>query len=186
MDLLQYMQSWNLNQDLSERLGELFTIREYSPGDILLNMGENTKVISLVLSGLVRGYYLDEEGRDVTKCFSWEGEWCGIYNFLLDAPSTFYIEVLEPSMLAEICVEDIKPLIEHSPEIRKLYDDYYHKAFLRSEEKGSSFQMMSGKERYLCFIKKYPEIAERVKQEYIASFIGVTPSSLSRIKRELH
>ena len=54
-----------------------------------------------------------------------------------------------------------------------------------SDEKGVTFQRMKAKDRYLHFVKRYPEIEERVKQEYIASYIGITPSSLSRIKREL-
>ncbi len=87
---------------LVQKLAPLFVYKEYKKGDIILNMGENTNVICLILQGMVRGVYIDEEGNEFTKCFSKEGEWCCVYNMLENSPLDFLIEALEDCYIAEI------------------------------------------------------------------------------------
>jgi cAMP-binding proteins - catabolite gene activator and regulatory subunit of cAMP-dependent protein kinases len=99
-----------------------------------------------VLQGIVRGYYLDENGNDVTKCFSKEKEWCCLYNYLEDGPAPFYVEALENCILAEIKVSDIHELMVKYPSITMLYQKLINKAFLKIEEKGAAFQRMDAKE----------------------------------------
>ena len=76
-------------------------------------------------------------------------------------------------------------MIDTMPDLQKLYNELLKNSFVQNDEKAVLFQRMQAKERYLFFIKKYPDLAKRIKQEYIASYIGITPSSLSRIKKEL-
>ncbi len=185
LTLIQYLSKEGINSDLIQTLEPLFTLREYQKSDTILNMGENTKVVCLILQGIVRGVYIDKEGEKITKCFSKEGEWCCFYNLLKDSPSEYWIEALEDCQIAEIAVVKLRSMLNMSQQLRTLYEKLYNNAFILSDEKGVSFQRMQGKERYLYFVHKYPDITERVKQEYIASYIGITPSSLSRIKREL-
>ncbi|MDF2888328.1 MAG: putative cAMP-binding protein [Lacrimispora sp.] len=185
LSLAQYLVDKGISRELIRTIAPVFTCRSYKKGHSILNMGENTKVICLILQGMVRGVYIDEEGTEITKCFSMEGDWCCVYNMLSDRPSEYWIETLEDCQVAEIRVEQLRDIIYRYQQMRILYDEIYNNAFMLSDEKGVSFQRMQAKDRYLHFIKKYPELEERVKQEYIASYIGITPSSLSRIKREL-
>jgi CRP-like cAMP-binding protein len=185
LSLTEYLIEKGIDNDLIQILKPLFTLREYKKGNTLLNMGENTKVVCLILQGIVRGVYIDKEGAEITKCFSKEGQWCCFYNMLNDGPSEYWIEALEDCRVAEIEVEQIRNILKKYQQFRTLYDKLYNNAFMQSDEKGVLFQRMQAKERYLCFANKYPDIEERVKQEYIASYIGITPSSLSRIKRKL-
>lgn len=185
MKLEEYMAENGINQDLRQEIEPLFTLRKYKKGDMLLHMGENTRVVCLILQGIVRGVYIDGEGVEITKCFSREGDWCCFYNMLRESPSEFWIEALEECQTAEIEVIQMRRLIEKHQKFRNLYEAFYRQAFLLSEEKGTSFQKMNAGERYDHFIKKYPDMEQRVKQEYIASYIGITPSSLSRLKRKL-
>lgn len=185
LSLTEYLEEEGINSDLIGTLKSLFTFREYKKGDTLLNMGENTKVVCLILQGIVRGVYIDKEGEEITKCFSKEGEWCCFYNMINDSPSEYWIEALEDCHVAEIEVELLRNILTKYQQLRILYDKLYNHAFVLSDEKGVSFQRMQAKERYIYFANKYPDIEERVKQEYIASYIGITPSSLSRIKRKL-
>lgn len=185
LSLTQYLEEKGINYDLIQTIASVFTLRSYKKGCSILNMGENTKVICLILEGIVRGVYIDGEGEENTKCFSKEGEWCCIYNILSDSPSKYWIEALEDCQIAEIGVEQLRDIIKRYRQFRILYDELYNNAFMLSDEKGVCFQRMQAKERYLHFINIYPDIEQRVKQEYIASYIGITPSSLSRIKREL-
>lgn len=179
LHLTEYLGREGINSDLIHSLKSLFTLREYQKGDTILNMGENTKVVCLILQGMVRGVYIDKEGEEITKCFSKEGEWCCFYNMLKDSPSEYWIEALEDCQVAEIAVEQLRNVLNASQQLRTLYEKIYNNAFVLSDEKGVLFQRMQAKERYLYFVYKYPDIAERVKQEYIASYIGITPSSYS-------
>lgn len=185
LSLTEYLKEKGINRDLIQEIVSVFTFRTYKKGCNILNMGENSKVLCLLLQGIVRGVYIDEEGVEVTKCFSKEGDWCCFYNILSDSPSEFWIEALEDCQVAEIGVEQLRDLIKKYQQFRNLVDQLYKNAFILIDEKGVSFQRMHAKERYLHFVNKYPDLEERVKQEYIASYIGITPSSLSRIKREL-
>ena len=185
LSLPQYLEEKGIPSDLIQTIESVFTLRSYKKGCNILSMGENTKVLCLLLQGIVRGVYIDDEGVEVTKCFSQEGEWCCFYNILSDSPSEFWIEALEDCQVAEIAVERLRDLIKQYQQFQNLFDELYKNAFMLIDEKGVSFQRMHAKERYLHFINKNANIEERVKQEYIASYIGITPSSLSRIKREL-
>lgn len=181
----QYISDMGIEQSLCEQVLPLFRLKEVQPGDIILDIGENTKVICLILQGLVRGYYLDEDGNDITKCFSREKEWCCFYNYLDEGPSLFCVEALEPCILAEIDVRDIRELLIKQSSIAMLFQRLFKEAFLKTEEKSAAFQKLDAKERYLQFREQNPDICNRVKQEHIASYLGITPSSLSRIKRDL-
>lgn len=183
--IYKYISESGIDKSICDEVMSLFRLQEVKAGDIILEVGENTHVVCFILQGIVRGYYLDENGNDVTKCFSKEKEWCCVYNYLDDGPAGFYVEALENCILAEIKVSDIHELMVKYPSINTLYQKLINKAFLKVEEKGASFQMMDGKERYLLFRDKNPDICSRVKQEYIASYLGITPSSLSRIRKNL-
>ncbi|MBB2183444.1 Crp/Fnr family transcriptional regulator [Lachnospiraceae bacterium MD1] len=185
LSLYDYLHKEGIDYNLIQILKPLFTHREYRKGEMILHMGENTKVVCLILQGIARGVYIDTEGKEITKCFSKEGDWCCVYNMLTNRPSEFWIEALEDCQVEEIAVEQLRGLLNMSQQLRMLYEKLYNNAFVQIDEKGALFQKMQGRERYLYFINKYPDIAKRVKQEYIASYIGITPSSLSRIKREL-
>ncbi len=185
MELRAYLGKQGLDDHLCSELIPLFVYKEYGQGTTILHMGENTSTISLILKGVVRGYFLDEKGNDVTKCFSKEGDWCCCYNFLQINPLSFSVETLEDCLLAQIEIHRLREMIEKYPIMQAIYEKLFRDAFMQVEDKGVSFQRMTAKERYCSFIEKYPEISQRVKQEYIASYLGITPSSLSRIKRGL-
>lgn len=185
MELEQYLDRHKIAKDVQRELYTLMNYKEYQPGEYILNMGENTQEVCLILQGIVRGYYVNENGHDVTKCFSKEGNWCCFYNFLQEGPSEFIIETLEKCRVARIRVVDLQSILNKYPMLQNMYETLVRGAFLKVEERNASFLQMNAKERYLSFIKKHNEINQRVKQEYIASYLGITPSSLSRIKREL-
>jgi CRP-like cAMP-binding protein len=185
ISLHDYLNQEGFNAELIQTLIPLFHLRNYQKGEILLPQGENTKVVSLILQGTVRGFYLNAAGADITKCFSQAGDWCCIYNLLDDGPSEYGIEALEDCQVAQIGVSSLCQALDDAPVLRDLYEKLFRQAFVLSDEKGLAFQRLPAKQRYLAFVASYPDLATRIRQEYIASYIGVTPSSLSRIKREL-
>lgn len=167
------------------QLAALAVFKKYPAGTCILDAGGHTDYIALVLQGMVRGFYINEEGNDVTKCFSMEKEWCCSYSFLSKGPSPFYVEAIEDTLLAQFDIEKSQKLMKEYPALQKTLEHFLGKIFLKSEKRIFSFTTMEAKERYLTLLKEEPELVRRVKQEYLASYIGITPSSLSRLKKNI-
>ena len=183
--LLRYLVENGIGNDLAKGVLQHFQQKEYKKGSTILDMGENTFVVCFIIKGIARGYYINDNGQDITKCFSAENSWCCIYNMLHDTPSEFWIEALEDCILAEISVDKLRKVLSSNIEFQALFAKSCCEAFMDTDEKGVCFQRVQAKERYLRFLELYPNLEKRIKQEYIASYIGITPTSLSRIKRNL-
>lgn len=184
-ELLKYLKINGINKNLAEWAIQYFHKKAYAKGCTILEMGENTHKVSFIIKGVVRGYFINDNGQDITKCFSAEGSWCCIYNILQNTPSEYWIEALEDCILAEISVNDFRKLIDTELKFQALFANSCFDAFMNTDVKSVGFQKMQAKERYLFFLQMYPKIEKRVKQEHIASYIGITPSSLSRLKKSL-
>ena len=183
--LIEYFQKNGIERKVAEALITFFTKKIYPKGSIILNMGENTQSIHFIMSGIVRGFYLDEDGVEMTKCFSTKENWCCVYNMFRNEPSKYWIETLDDCVMAQIGVEQLRKIIDINIQFQELYMKLCTQAFIQSDERAINFQKMNAKERYLLFAKEHPDLVECVKQEYIASYIGITPTSLSRLKRNL-
>ena len=165
--------------------GEKVLPRRNAAGEMLLKAGERTDYICLIIKGLVRGYYIDQNGNEITKCFSKENDWCCSYSYLTDAESSFYIETLEETTLARLDITKTKDIMKKYPEMREMVERLLYRTIMESEKRVLSFAGMEARERYLSLLNENPEIVKRAKQEQIASYLGITPSSLSRIKKSL-
>ena len=141
--------------------------------------------ICLVVSGLVRGFYIDEEGNDRTKCFSLQGDWCCSYNYISDTPCPFFLEAEQDTVLAMFNIPDIEKIKEKYPILKTKIEELLAGSMMKSEQRIYSFISMEAKDRYMLIMEEQPELIKMAKQEHIASYLGITPSSLSRIKRNL-
>ena len=184
-DLLEYLINNGISKNNSKYLISHFKEKKYAKKSSVLEMGENNQIICFIKKGLVRGYYINEHGDEVTKCFAKENEWCCVYNLLSNAPSEFYIETLEDSILAEIHIDILKKSLNTIPQLQKLLSNLLSHTLIQKEQRNLQFQRMNAKERYSLFLSENSDLASRVNQEYIASYIGITKTSLSRLKKDL-
>lgn len=178
---------WKLCGDkaLCDKMTDISTFMKVGNGECILEAGERTDYICLVISGLIRGFYIDASGNDITKCFSLEGDWCCGYSYLSKSPSPFYLETIENTVLAKFDIEKSNKILEEYPVMRDKVEQLLGRILMQSEKRLLSFTAMEAKNRYLSLLKEQPELVSRAKQEHIASYIGITPSSLSRIKKSL-
>lgn len=184
--LLSYLQTQlALDNETAGFCASLFSFAEYRAGTQIIRVGEMTDSMQLILKGFVRAYYTEENGCEITKCFAKEFEWCGFYSYLSDESSPFSVESLEETVAACIKTQDIRMLSTKSPVMQEKINTLINKAFISVDKKNYAFANKEAKERYLDFAKENPEIVRRAKQEHIASYLGITPSSLSRLKREM-
>lgn len=171
--------------EVVEKAADMFTMKTITKGDIVVHVGGIQKEIYFVISGLLRSYYIDINGNDVTRFFTKEGSLCCHEILFNKEPSKRCIEALEDCKILVIRDEDFKKLIEYNMYCMKIYIKVLEQSLRYKIERESSFLLKSATERYLDFKRMYPELEKRVNQAYIASYLGITPVSLSRIRRTI-
>lgn len=169
------------NQDL-ESFASILERKELSKGELFLNNGQVSKYIQYVDKGLVRQFYY-KNGRDVTEHFTCENNVAVcIESFFRQEPTHLLIEALEPTILYCIPYTEIEILSFHKPEIGILYRRFLEATLILSQQKADSWRFESVRERYERFIKEYPQAAKRAPIAHIASYLLMTPESLSRVR----
>lgn len=154
-------------------------------GAYFLEEGQLCRHVGLVEKGLLR-YHMNHDGTDKTLFFSAEGEFVSNYqSFLPREPSNTSIQAIEDSLLQVIRYDDLQSLYAGVREGEKLGRLAIEHVFLSSMQQLKSFYKDSPAERYLHFLESYPELAQRIPQYHIASYVGIKPQSLSRIRKRL-
>lgn len=149
---------------------------------VLLREGEISKNIYFIKEGCLRLWF-NKDGKDITVQFFFEGQSvASIDSFLNEQPSVFTIESIEPSIIITIDKETFYKVINLYPQLKDSLQDYLYQRFKNYAYLFLSRIKDSPKERYDDLIKNHPDIIKRVPQHYIASYLGITPISLSRIR----
>ena len=171
-----------------EILGEIVSISVFkvvNKGEIIRNIADENKTAALVLGGMCRAYYVDEEGNDITRGFSIPGTLCmdeGLFGY---PKSIVTWETIEETTLMIFDVAKIKDIILENDELKNIYIMLLENALRYKIYRENGFLVENATERYLHFRKMYPTICDKVKQHQLASYLGVKPESLSRIKKAL-
>jgi len=151
-------------------------------GDKLMQEGEICKFMYYVERGMVRQFYF-KGGRDLTEHFSYEGRIviC-IESFLKQTPSLLGVEALETSWLFGIPHDRFLELVETDKEMERLYRKILEHALISSQEHADSQRFENATERYVRLLKTKPEIILRAPMVHVASFLQMTPETLSRVR----
>lgn len=169
------------NKDL-ESFASILERKELPKGELFLNDSQISKYIQYVDKGLVRQFYY-KNGRDVTEHFTCENNVAVcIESFFRQEPTRLLIEALEPTILYCIPYNKIEVLAVREPEIGILYRRFLEATLILSQQKADSWRFESVRERYERFIKEYPQAAKRAPIAHIASYLLMTPESLSRVR----
>lgn len=155
----------------------------FSAGYQLVREGEHAEDLYLILKGVARAYYL-KDGRDISDWFAFEGDFiCAINSYFMGVPSPHYIEVLEDSELIIISKHDADELIERYRDFERLAYKSVTKTMLDLQQRIVALQFEPAKQKYENLLQRYPDILQRVSLSHIASFLGITLETLSRIRR---
>ncbi|MBK1812802.1 Crp/Fnr family transcriptional regulator [Clostridium sp. YIM B02505] len=150
---------------------------------IALHEGSKSSNIYFIIRGIVRGYYIDEAGNDITKCFSSENEFFSSEGLRTGIASSFTIECLESCYCIKLPYKLINKITKEDENLNNLFIKYYLQEVGRLENRSKSLALMNAEERYIDFCNQYPRLHERVELKYIASYIGIRAASLSRIRK---
>jgi CRP-like cAMP-binding protein len=163
-------------------LANILVPYKVAKGEKLLQEGDVCKSMFYVEKGMVRQFYY-KGGRDVTEHFSYEGRIviC-IESFLKQNPSRLMVEALEPLMVYGIPHDEFLALVESDKEMSRLYRQILEHALISSQEHADSQRFENASERYVRLLKSKPEIILRAPMVHVASFLQMTPETLSRVR----
>ncbi|WP_050021222.1 Crp/Fnr family transcriptional regulator [Chryseobacterium sp. P1-3] len=159
----------------------LFREVQYPAKKVLLEEGQVSANMFLVKSGALREYFY-KDGKELTLEFITENQAVASFDsFVNGTPSDFLIETLEPSVVYELHYKAFRQLLEN-PGFQQTFNTLFYKRFSEISKRLMSFIKDSPQERYKQLLKKRPELLLRFPQHYIASYLGITSVSLSRIR----
>lgn len=161
----------------------LFTPRKFRKHQYILQEGDLTRYETFIVKGLTRTYEVDDKGQEHIVQFGLEDWWIGdLYSFLTDSPTLYNIDCLEDTEVLQITKPDLERLYQEVPKIERHFRIMVQNAYIASVRRISSTMIKSAAERYQDFLRKYPQIHQRVPNHQVASYLGITPQSLSRIR----
>jgi CRP-like cAMP-binding protein len=165
-----------------ERFQDMFVEKEVPPKTTLLHEGEISTQFYFIKKGCLRMWF-NKDGKDITLQFFFEGQGVASIDSLLgNQPSMFTIESIEPSTLISVTKDSLAQIHGAYPELKDGFQQLLYQRFRNYASLFLSRIKDTPRERYEDLVKNHPEIIQRVPQHYIASFLGITPISLSRIR----
>lgn len=160
--------------------------KQLDKGELFIREGDIPTKLAFVGKGLFRYYYIDKSGNDFTKGFLAENEFLVSYSAMIhNRPAYFNIEAMESAELFVIRYDVWKTLTERNLEWLKVTNALLTKGFCKKEDREREFLLLDASERYTSFSQNYPNLEHRIKQHYIASYLGITPVALSRIRKKM-
>ena len=185
--LKTFAESYEINVS-DELLGDIVskaTFRVVPKGEILSSIGDDTSTAGLILSGLARCYYIDADGNDITRGFAAEGYMCMDEGFFGYPERICMWESIEETTIMFCNTSDIQQIIRENVEFKDIWIGLLENALRYKIYRENGFLVENATERYLHFKKLYPSLNDRVPQKHIATYLGITPESLSRIRAAL-
>jgi CRP-like cAMP-binding protein len=184
--LLKNMQSLiRLNEAEKNIVTSLFKAKTYKKGDFFLAEGQICKQVGFISKGLMR-YYINHDGEEKTYAFSQENQYvCNYESFLPQSPSSKIIQAIEDCDVLVISYSDLQVLYAKVNEGERYGRIAIEAVFLQILKDINSFYTETPEARYERFLQNHPDLPQRISQYHIASFVGVKPQSLSRIRKRI-
>ncbi|WP_205783288.1 Crp/Fnr family transcriptional regulator [Flagellimonas allohymeniacidonis] len=173
-----------LSDSEKERIAAIVTLAPIKKRQFIDQPGYISLYRNYVVKGAFRSFFLDKDGKEHTVQIAIE-DWfvSDFYSYITRTPATLFVEALEDAILLRMKYEDIEPLCGEIHVLSEYYRITTEKAFAYSRNRALSNLSMTAEERYLQLTSMYPGIVNRVPQKVIASYLGMTPEFLSKIRR---
>lgn len=172
--------SWELIENIA-------AFQSVQKGELLLENGQIAREIYFIAKGALRAFITDEAGNIYNKNIFLEGDFAGsTASALQQIPSQFAIEALEDSLLLKMNYKKYRELIFQNDDLKNFYIAYLEKNWvIEKEQREIALVMQNATERYIQLLEKHSDIAKRIPLLHIASHLGITPTQLSRIRKNL-
>ncbi len=175
----------SFEDEVLNRAVELAQFKVFPKGFLIKNIGDQADSVAIVLDGLVRGYYIDGDGNDITRGFVIEGGMCMDEGIMGYNEYVCMWEVVEESTLMLFDVKEFKAMIMSNENLKTIWIGLLENGLRYKIYRENGFLIENATERYLHFKKLYPKLCHRAPQKHIATYLGITPESLSRIRKAM-
>ncbi|MRI00035.1 cyclic nucleotide-binding domain-containing protein [Kriegella sp. EG-1] len=176
-----------IENETIEELQKLFKPLSLKKNDFFVREGEYAQKLGFLKKGIVRAFFLNKEGKEYTKQFFVDLSIIGAYTSLLTK---------QPNKIAQQALTDCEILVADFSDIEKRYNKFHDLErlgrkiaefyFLEKEQKEIEMALLDADKRYLIFREKFPTVETIIPQYYIASYLGISPTQLSRIRRKMN
>lgn len=175
-----------MGESLTERIINITRISTHPKKTVLLKEGDINTHVCMVISGLVRSYYMNEE-KDITSRFMDEGfiitSWISFYT---RKPGNEFLQTQEDTTLACVHYNDIQKLYDEFPEFNIIGRKQVEYSFYLSELRTRMLRKHTAEEKYKFFLENHPNLMQRVSLKHIASYLGMNEETLSRVRTQYH
>ena len=173
-----------LSEDELEDVASKFKSKTVKKHDYLLKQGATCKDLVFVQKGCLRLYYIRDD-IEVSVWFAFQDSSAiEIYSFISENPSNYFLEAIEDSEVLCLPKTELSKLYQSYPKIQEMMRNFWEDVILNLIKRFTALQTDTAEKRYLDLLDQ-PAYLERIPQKYLASFIGVTPTSLSRIRKQI-
>ncbi|MEO6453427.1 MAG: Crp/Fnr family transcriptional regulator [Ginsengibacter sp.] len=162
-----------------------FKSKVVKKNNYLLRQGDTCKDLVFVQKGCLRLYYLKDD-IEVSVWFAFQqSSAIEIYSFISENPSDYFLQAIEDSEVLYLPKTELNKLYQYQPKMHEMMRNFWEDVILNLLNRFTALQKDSAEKRYLDLLNK-PDYLETIPQKYLASFIGVTPTSLSRIRKQIN
>lgn len=185
--LLSHIQNKvDVTEAQKKELQSFFTFKKLRKKQYLLQEGEICKCLSFVSKGLLKSYFMDEKGNEHINMFAFEGWWISDFNsFINQEKSVLNIDAIEETELLMITREEYENLMISIPVMDRYFRILYQNSLVTKDYRLIVSNSFTAEEKYTQFAQKNPEVIRRVPHNLIASFLGLAPETVSRIRKKI-
>lgn len=160
--------------------------RTFKKGEFLCRNGQIESYLSIIVEGTCRGFYTNKEGEEISVAFAFPNDFVSAYySFLTQRPSQMAVQALTTTTIISVSFTDLNTLCDKYKSAERIGRLNAEKIYRRKEEREIALLTMSATERYVDLINRSPKLLQRIPLKYIASYLGIKPESLSRIRKQL-
>jgi CRP-like cAMP-binding protein len=181
-----FEQYFPLNLAERKEVAARFTERTVKRRSFILQQGDVAKYFTFVVSGCFRQYIVDETGKEYNLQFAIENEWVtDLCSFYSETASNTYIEAIEPSVILQIKHDDLLYLYTNYHKFDRNFRIIVEKKYIDLQNRVMQNISVTAENRYSNFMARYPNLANRLPNIQIASYLGITPEFLSKVRKKI-
>lgn len=186
--MYNHLKSYNiLSQADIKAFEEICIYKTLQKGDFFIEAGKICQEVAFIKSGLLRSFYINEKGEDITYCISFPNNFMTAYSSYITQMTT--IENIQAFTTTELVIlnkYDIEKIAEKSVSAMKFLKTIAEQGYIELEKRIFLYQKGNAQEKYYDLLKNHPDYILQIPQQYLASYLGITPRHLSRLRKEVN
>lgn len=184
--LLSHIQNKvEINDEQKNLIKTFFTIKRLKKKQYLLQEGDICKCLSFVSKGLLKSYFSDEKGNEHINMFAFEGWWISDFNsFIHQEKAVLTIDAVENTEVLMITLENYEKMMLEVPSMDRYFRILYQNSLVTKDHRLIVSNGYTAEEKYLQLARKNPEMMKRIPHSLIASYLGLAPETISRIRKK--